>query len=63
LYIFDTDSGRYNQVGIVSGGVGECGTERLPGVFTRVNDPEILEFITESAGLPCKIVFRRYTVA
>ena len=45
LFYFDTDLERYFQGGIVSGGLGECGQERIPGVFVRVDHPEVLGFI------------------
>ena len=61
LFIFNTATERYFQVGIVSGGVGECGTDRLPGVFTRVDNPEILDFININAGLQPTVTGKKFS--
>jgi len=37
-------------LGIVQGGV-KCGDEYLPGLFTRLTDPDILHFVQKSSGL------------
>jgi hypothetical protein len=36
--------------GIVQGGV-KCGDEYLPGLFTRLTDPSILQFVQNNSGL------------
>lgn len=36
---------RYLQVGIVQGGVGDCGDSRYPGIYIRLDDPDIFGFI------------------
>ena len=36
--------------GIVQGGI-RCGDEYLPGIFTRLTDPNILQFVKESSGM------------
>lgn len=36
---------RYIQVGIVQGGVGDCGDSQYPGIYIRLDDPDILAFI------------------
>ena len=33
------------QVALVSGGVGECGNKRFPGIYVRLNNPDIYQFI------------------
>jgi secreted trypsin-like serine protease len=43
------DSGSRTQVGIVSGGYYKCGTERYPGVYTEVNNPDVRNFILAAA--------------
>ena len=43
------DSGSRTQVGIVSGGYYKCGTERFPGVYTEVNNPDVRNFILAAA--------------
>ena len=52
LKIFDTDSGSFVQIGIVAGSVnlGECGTKNFPVVFTRLDNPEIYEFIQSTVS-------------
>ncbi|TRY79521.1 hypothetical protein TCAL_12893 [Tigriopus californicus] len=40
---------RYIQVGIVQGGVGDCGDSRYPGIYIRLDDPDILAFIQSVA--------------
>jgi secreted trypsin-like serine protease len=55
LFSFNTDDLRYIQTGIVSGGIGECGTEGQPGVFVRVDHPEILAFISNTTGISATI--------
>jgi hypothetical protein len=34
-----------HQVALVSGGVGECGNKRFPGIYVRLNNPDIYQFI------------------
>ena len=36
---------RYVQVGIVQGGAGECGNERFPGLYARLDNYDVLSFI------------------
>ena len=42
---------RFVQVGIVHGGVSECGNDRYPNIYTRVEDPEIFRFIEKHLGM------------
>ena len=48
LQIFDTNTYRYYQVAVVHGALRDCGDPLFPGVYVRLEDPEILSFI-ESA--------------
>jgi hypothetical protein len=41
----------YTQIGLVSGAVGECGDGRFPGIYVRINHPEIMEFINSVTSL------------
>ena len=41
---------RYFQYGVVHGGIGECGNNRYPNIFARIEDPEINAFIKEELG-------------
>ena len=41
---------KFFQYGIVHGGVGECGNNKYPNIFARVEDPEINGFIREEMG-------------
>ena len=47
LMIFDTNTNIYVQIGIVAGGINlnDCGNTNFPGVYTRLDHPEILNFI------------------
>ncbi len=36
---------KYFQVGLVSGGVSKCGDKNIPSYFTRLDHPEIADFI------------------
>ena len=35
----------YTQLGLVVGGIGECADVRFPGIYVRVDHPEIFDFI------------------
>ena len=39
----------YVQVGIVQAGAGECGNDRFPGVYVRLDDYDVLSFIYNTA--------------
>jgi len=41
----------YTQIGLVSGAIGECGDGRFPGVYVRINHPEIMGFIHSVTSL------------
>ena len=47
------DAGRphYVQVGVVHGGIGDCGSKVFPGIYARLEDEENLNFIREAIGL------------
>ena len=45
LQFFDPIKGRYFQVGIVHGSVGECGSPEWPAVYANLDDPAVLDFI------------------
>ena len=56
LVQFDEDAGQYFQVGMVSGGVSQCGNTDIPDYYARLDHPEIAGFISnpeeyESPGL------------
>ncbi len=44
----DADSGKFIQIAIAGGGVGECGDGDYPGIFGRVDDPSIWYFIAST---------------
>ena len=52
LVIFNTIESQYVQVGVVSGGISldDCGNDDMPGVYTRLDHPEIIEFIENQIG-------------
>jgi len=46
LIVFNTKTVQYLQVGIVTGGVStNCGDQDFPGVYVRLDHPDILTFI------------------
>ena len=57
MKIFNTDSGTpgsgsFVQVGIVAGSInlGDCGTKNYPVVFTRLDNPDVYEFIESTVS-------------
>jgi len=52
LIIFDSKMSRYVQVGIVAGGISheDCGNDDIPGVYNRLDHPEIIGFIENLMG-------------
>jgi secreted trypsin-like serine protease len=46
LMVFNTTLNQFFQVGIVSGGVSSsCGDKDIPGYFSRLDFPEVADFI------------------
>ena len=43
LVVYDSQNEQYTQIGIVSGG--QCSSLKMPAVFVRIEEQEILEFI------------------
>ena len=41
---------QFVQLGVVHGGVGECGNTDFPNIFARLEDPKVLKFIKETMG-------------
>ena len=41
---------KYLQVSVVHGGLGECGNNEFPGIYVRLDDPEILHFIRQATN-------------
>ena len=39
------------QVGVVHGGIGECGSKNFPGIYARLEDEDNLNFIRQATGL------------
>lgn len=50
LMIYESTKGQYMLAGMVSGG--SCMSDSLPGIFIRIEDPEILQFIDENVQWP-----------
>ena len=54
LMHFVSDGGEepyYVQVGVVHGGIGECGSKDFPGIYARLEDEDNLNFIRQAIGL------------
>ncbi len=47
LMVFNTKLSQYFQVGLVSGGVSSCGDRDIPGYYTRLDHPEIADFVQD----------------
>jgi len=47
LMVFNTKSSQYFQVGLVSGGVSNCGDKDIPGYYTILDHPEISNFVQD----------------
>jgi len=45
LMVFNTKSSQYFQVGIVTGGVSDCGDKYIPAYYNRLDHPEIADFV------------------
>ncbi len=45
LQLFDFKNLRYQQVGIVHGSVHNCGQSSFPGIYVRLDDPAIFDFL------------------
>ena len=41
---------RFFQYGVVHGGVGECGNNKYPNIYARIEDPNINDFIRKELG-------------
>ena len=47
----DGEEPYYVQVGVVHGGIGECGSKDFPGIYARLEDEDNLNFIRQAIGL------------
>jgi secreted trypsin-like serine protease len=45
LQFYDFDNYRYQQVGVVHGSVSNCGQSSYPGIYIRLDDPAIFDFL------------------
>ncbi len=45
LVVLNVSAGQYYQVGMVSGGVTNCGNTDIPDYYARLDHPEIYSFI------------------
>ena len=43
--VYNASTGQYYQVGMVSGGVSNCGNTDIPDYYARLDHPEISGFI------------------
>ncbi len=49
-YVQDSRDLYYEQIGIVQGGVGKCGSRDFPSIYVRLENEEVLNFIKEATG-------------
>ncbi len=47
LMIFNTTTLQYFQVGMVAGAVSSCGDKDIPGYYTRLDYPDISDFVED----------------
>jgi secreted trypsin-like serine protease len=45
LQFYDFDNYRYQQVGVVHGTISHCGQSSYPGIYIRLDDPAIFDFL------------------
>jgi secreted trypsin-like serine protease len=45
LQFYDFDNYRYQQVGVVHGSIYSCGQSPFPGIYVRLDDPAIFDFL------------------
>ena len=45
LMLFDESVGQYFQIGLVSGGVSNCGNTEIPDYYVRLDHPEVSRFL------------------
>ena len=46
-FVATSDEPYFVQVGIVHGSVGKCNDQNIPGIYARVADEEVFNFIQE----------------
>jgi len=50
LMVYNATRGQYIQIGMVSGGVSNCGNTDIPDYYARLDHPEIAGFINNPEG-------------
>ncbi len=45
---YETDRDRWIQIAIVQGGIRDCGDSEYPGLYIRLDDPDIFSFINST---------------
>ena len=50
-FVSEAEVPYYVQVGVVHGGIGECGSKNFPGIYARIEDEDNLNFIRQAIGL------------
>ena len=50
VHLTDSPHERYVLIGLVVGGFGKCGDGSTPGIYVRIEDPEIYRFIQGFLG-------------
>jgi hypothetical protein len=55
--VFDDSDWKFRQIGVVHGSAASCDGSRFPGIFVRLDDPEVLNFIqrTVFGTSSCKV--------
>ena len=50
-FVLHGERPHYVQVGVVHGGIGECGSRSFPGIYARLEDEGNLNFVRQAIGL------------
>ena len=59
LMVFNTKFSQFFQVGLVSGGVSGCGDKYIPAYYTRLDHPEIADFVQSPEKKITRGIFKK----
>lgn len=45
-----SDGNRFYQLGVLHGGISECGNPTYPNIYGRIEDPKVFRFIKGQIG-------------
>ena len=64
IRVFDDSDWKFRQIGVVHGSAASCDGSRFPGIFVRLDDPEVLNFIQREVfgTSSCKVIGKSMTI-